>query len=143
MSNQLINNIIQVVVGVLYNNQNQILIAKRPLHKPFGGLWEFPGGKIELNESPIAALHRELSEELQIDIAINKISLKPFYQLTYAYQPTQHVSLHVYKITDFCGEPIGAEGQQIQWVQATELIHYEFPIANKKIIEQLISITST
>lgn len=137
MSNLLIN-ITHVAVGVLYNNQNQILIAKRPLHKPFGGLWEFPGGKIEPNESPIAALHRELSEELQIDIVINKVSLEPFYQITYAYQPTQHVSLHVYKITEFSGEPIGAEGQQIKWVEAKNLIDHEFPVANKKIIEQLV-----
>ncbi len=115
------------------------MIAKRPLHKPLGGLWEFPGGKIEPHESPIDALRRELSEELQIHVLAHTISPEPFYEIEYAYQPSQQIRLMVYKITDFSGEPIGAEGQQIQWVQQKQLIDYEFPAANQKIIEQLAS----
>lgn len=127
----------QVVVGVLYNNQNQILIAKRPLHKAFGGLWEFPGGKIEPNESPGKALSRELLEELQINLQGNIALLKPFHEIIYAYQPTQNIHLKIFKITDFLGEPIGAEGQEIKWVQPKHLIHYDFPAANQEIVELL------
>lgn len=131
------SDITQVVVGVLYNNQNQILIAKRPLHKPFGGLWEFPGGKIELNESPMAALYRELLEELHISLQGNIALLKPFHEIIYSYHPTQNIHLMIFKITAFSGEPIGAEGQEIKWVQPNHLIHYDFPAANQEIVELL------
>lgn len=119
------------------------MIAKRPLHKPLGGLWEFPGGKIEPDESPLDALRRELSEELHIHVAAHAVPRQPFYEIEYAYQPSQHIRLMVYKITDFSGEPIGAEGQQIQWVLQQHLIDYEFPAANQKIIEQLALNKST
>ena len=131
-------NITKVVVGVLYNNQNQILIAKRPLHKPYGGLWEFPGGKIEPNESPVVALHRELLEELQINLEGKFVFLRPFHEIAYAYQPTQHIHLMIFKITEFTGEPIGAEGQEIKWVHPRHLIHYNFPAANQEIVQLLI-----
>ncbi len=140
MSNQpnISPSITKVVVGVLYNNQNQILIAKRPLHKPFGGLWEFPGGKIEPDESPSSALDRELSEELQINLQGDFALLKPFHEIAYAYQPTQHIHLMIFKITAFKGDPIGAEGQEIKWVQPKDLVNYPFPAANQEIVELLI-----
>lgn len=140
MSNQpnIESSITQVVVGVLYNNQNQILIAKRPFHKPFGGLWEFPGGKIEPRELPTAALYREFSEELQIKLVGNSAVLEPFHEIIYAYEPTQHIHLMIFKITEFIGEPIGAEGQEIKWVQPKRLIDYDFPAANREIVKLLM-----
>lgn len=136
MSNLL--NTTRVAVGVIYNHQNQILIAKRPLHKAFGGLWEFPGGKIELHESPEKALCRELMEELSIDIRSSLPELEPFYELAYTYQPTGLVQLLIYKIKAFKGEPVGAEGQEIKWVEPHHLTDHDFPQANREIIQRLI-----
>ena len=138
------NNITQVVVGVLFNHQNQVLIAKRPLHKPYPGLWEFPGGKIEPNESPLAALHREFFEELCLKLPNDPKSnaIKAFHEITYIREPDYAVHLLVYKITEYIGEPIGAEGQEIKWVEQSDLINYEFPVANREIIEILTQTSS-
>ena len=57
-------------MGIIQNSQQKILIARRPLEKSFGGLWEFPGGKIEEGESPEEALQRELREELNLEVEI-------------------------------------------------------------------------
>ena len=63
---------IEVVMGVLYRSDGKFLIAKRPSHKMYGGLWEFPGGKLQEDEAPEQALIRELDEELEVKISIDK-----------------------------------------------------------------------
>jgi 8-oxo-dGTP diphosphatase len=132
--------IVRVSVGVIFNNQNQVLIAKRPLHKPLGGLWEFPGGKLEAQESPIAALNRELLEELQISLPNSQEHPKPFHEIKYVYLDNQkkyEVHLIIFKITAYLGQPIGAEGQEIKWVEPNDLMNYDFPDANQEIIKLL------
>lgn len=69
---------IKVSMGVIFNANKQILIARRPLEKSFGGLWEFPGGKIEGGESPEEALQRELKEELNVEVEITE-GLPPYH----------------------------------------------------------------
>ena len=71
---------VKVSMGIVLNDQNKILIARRPLDKSFGGLWEFPGGKIEEGESPEEALQRELKEELNIEVKISE-GLPPYQYL--------------------------------------------------------------
>jgi 8-oxo-dGTP diphosphatase len=129
---------INVVVGILFNNQNQILIAKRPLGKSFAGLWEFPGGKIEANETPLMALHREFLEEVRIELSNNLDKITAFHEKTYVQQPNELIHLLVFKITEFKGEPIGAEGQEIKWVNQCELTDYDFLTANEEIIKLLM-----
>jgi 8-oxo-dGTP diphosphatase len=75
------SSVLYVVAGLIYNKTHQILIAQRPLHKPLGGLWEFPGGKIENNESPFEALERELFEET----GIYNLKAQPFMTVTVPY----------------------------------------------------------
>ena len=134
-------NAIEVSVGILFNEHNQILIAKRPLHKPYGGLWEFPGGKIEPNESPTIALKRELLEELNIALPHSQESNVPFHQVNYVYPDNDNdninIRLIIFKITHFIGKPIGAEGQQIKWVNQSDLTAYDFPAPNQDIINLL------
>lgn len=65
--------VIKVVGAIFVNDKDEIFCAKRPMEKAFGGLWEFPGGKIENNESPQQALEREIWEELNIKIKANDI----------------------------------------------------------------------
>lgn len=129
------HSILQVIAGVLYNEHQQILIAKRPLNKPLGGLWEFPGGKIEHSETPFVALKRELFEE----IGINVIAAEPFTEITY---PSEKHLLHllVWKVSEFSGVARGREGQEIRWESKAKLMHYDFPPANKTIIDLLAKV---
>src|SRR6476619_2625198 len=103
--------IVHVAVGVIVNKDGKILIAKRPEQSHQGGLWEFPGGKVEQGESLFAALQRELFEELAIQI----ISTQPLIKIRHDYGD-KIVLLDVHKVTEFIGEAKGNEGQPIQWV---------------------------
>lgn len=124
-----------VVAAIIYNPQQQILIAKRPDHKHLGGLWEFPGGKIETDETPLQALQRELKEEINIDI----ITATPFMKLSNDYQE-KLIHLDVWKVTAFNGIAHGNEGQPILWIDLANIEHYEFPPANKEVIAKLLKI---
>lgn len=119
---------LQVVAAVIRQN-GRILLAKRAQHKHQGGLWEFPGGKIEAGETPFAALKRELKEELAIEVT----KAGPLFQTNHQY-PEYAVHLAIWEVTAFTGEAIGAEGQDICWVQPKHLLRYEFPAANKAIV---------
>lgn len=125
--------LIHVAVGVIVGADGKILIAKRPQTTHQGGLWEFPGGKVDAGESVQQALVRELKEEL----AINVIASEPLIQIRHHY-PDKSVLLDVHKVIHFEGEPCGAEGQPICWVSVGDLGSYEFPAANKPIIKALV-----
>ena len=122
---------INVAVGIL-KQDGKYLIAERPSDKYLGGLWEFSGGKIEPNETALAALSRELWEELRIEV----ITAIPYKQISHDYGD-RHVSLEVFLITEYAGTPIGAEGQKIQWVTSAELSNFQFPPANQPIVDSL------
>jgi len=122
-----------VAVGIIVNRNKQILLAKRPEHLHQGGKWEFPGGKVEQNETVTQALIRELKEE----VALNVHSSEPFMALSYDY-PDKQVLLDIHTVSDFTGEAQGLEGQQIAWVDKHELTHYDFPEANKPILAKLL-----
>lgn len=124
--------LVHVAVGVIVNADGKILIAKRPLSAHQGGLWEFPGGKVDAGESIEQALVRELHEELAIDV----LASQPLIQIRHHY-PDKSVLLDVHKITQFLGNPIGNEGQPIQWVDARELNNFSFPAANRPIISAI------
>jgi 8-oxo-dGTP diphosphatase len=119
----------RVAVGVIKNQQGQVLIALRDNARHQGGLWEFSGGKIEANETAEQALKRELKEELAIDV----ISATPLITINHQY-PDKMVQLKVFLVEQFTGEPHSAEGQRIEWVNVQDLKHYAFPAANLPII---------
>jgi len=124
--------LVHVAVGVIVNADGKILIAKRPLSAHQGGLWEFPGGKVDAGEAIERALVRELHEELAIEV----LTSQPLIQIRHHY-PDKSVLLDVHKITQFLGAPIGNEGQPIQWVDAKELNNFAFPAANRPIISAI------
>lgn len=132
MSNGLVQ-LIRVVAGILINPKGQILVALRPTHAPQGGLWEFPGGKLEFNETPLEALRRELCEE--IDIQVTAASLFSTAEHTYE---NKRVILEAWRVHEFIGQPIGKEGQQIEWIFLSELNQRPFPPANHLMIESLV-----
>ena len=121
--------VIHVAVGVVVNDAGNILIAKRPDNTHQGGLWEFPGGKVEQDETLFDALKRELREELAIDV----LAIEPLIKIRHDYGD-KIVLLDVHKVISFSGKPHGNEGQPIQWVAPIQLVNYEFPAANVPII---------
>lgn len=123
---------IHVAAAVIFGSDDRILIARRPDHVHKGGLWEFPGGKVEKDESVRVALVRELQEEL----AITVLSAEPLLKVRHDY-PEKSVLLDVWKVTDFNGEARGNEGQAINWVSFGQLDEYQFPEANQPIIDEL------
>ena len=123
---------IHVVAGVLRDAQGNILLAQRPVDKHLGGLWEFPGGKCEVNESAVDALSRELHEEL----GIADISSRPLIQVRHDYGDKK-IFLDVYLVTHWQGEPVGKEGQPLTWVSLNEMEQYDMPAADEPIIKAL------
>jgi 8-oxo-dGTP diphosphatase len=119
-----------VVIGVIRSRQGDILIAERPASTSHAGFWEFPGGKVDMDETDEQALARELYEE--VNIQINKPRF--FTQNSYQY-PDYHVTLKAYWVEDYIGHPQGAEGQKVKWIRPVELDNYPFPEANRPIIE--------
>ena len=107
--------VVHVAVGVIKNNLDQILIAKRPDDAHQGGLWEFPGGKVEAGETLTQALARELREELAIEVQ----SITPLIQIQHDYSD-KSVLLDVCLVDGFTGIAQGNEGQPIRWVDAAE-----------------------
>lgn len=124
--------LVKVAVGVIQNASGDVFIAQRAASAHQGGLWEFPGGKLEANETTPQALARELHEELAIQVN----ACEPLIQIKHDYLD-KSVLLDVYRVTQFSGAPIGNEGQPVRWVAPSELDNYEFPAANKPIISAL------
>lgn len=120
---------IHVVAAVIRGLDGRILIARRADTQHQGGLWEFPGGKVEAGESVEAALARELNEELGIRVTRSR----PLIKVSHDY-PDKHVLLEVREVDAFEGEPHGAEGQPLAWVTPRDLAQYDFPQANKPIV---------
>lgn len=124
--------IVEVAVGVIKRGQD-IYISKRAdtLHQ--GGLWEFPGGKREGSESIDQALCRELLEEVGIVVEHQHALLV----IEHDYGDKK-VRLEVRVVDKFTHEPSPQEGQQARWVTISDLCNYEFPAANKVIIDRLL-----
>ncbi|MBQ4832606.1 8-oxo-dGTP diphosphatase MutT [Pseudoalteromonas sp. MMG010] len=123
--------VVRVAVGVI-KKDNQIFICKRNENQHQGGLWEFPGGKVESDETLFEALYRELKEE--IGLSINSSSELMVIEHDYG---DKYVKLEVHLVNDFKGIAHGAEGQEHAWVAIQELKNYTFPAANKAIIKAI------
>ena len=108
--------IVEVAVGVLVKPDSAILLGQRPDGKPYAGYWEFPGGKIEQDETLFQALHRELVEEIGISI----LDAEEFMTLEHDY-PHAYVRLHVCLVMRWTGEPKGLEKQSLAWLESLKL----------------------
>ncbi|MEH6580425.1 MAG: 8-oxo-dGTP diphosphatase MutT [Halioglobus sp.] len=121
---------LHVAVAVILDSQERILISKRSAQAHQGGLWEFPGGKVEAGESVEHALARELQEEVGIGVG----SVTPLLKVRHRYSD-KDVLLDVWVVRDFSGTARGCEGQPLAWISVEGLQDYSFPEANKPIIE--------
>jgi 8-oxo-dGTP diphosphatase len=124
--------VIHVAVATIINADNEVLLALRQAHQHLGNLWEFPGCKVEANETVYAALKREIWEEL----AITVIAAKPLLTVSHDYDD-RSVLLDVWHVDKFDGTPHGQEGQRLQWCAISNLVDIEFPSANVPIISAL------
>lgn len=123
--------VIRVVVGILKRGQT-VLVAKRPLHKPYSGYWEFPGGKVEDSELSQDALARELQEELGITV----LSSQKLFEHEHTY-PDKSVHLDIWQVTEFQHEPHPNEQQELRWVTYNEMLELRLLEGNWAIIDKL------
>ena len=121
-----------VVAAAIIRKDGHILLTKRPANVHLANLWEFPGGKVEAGESLEAALRRELREELGIDTHV----VDEFYTTTHQY-PTKTVELHFFNCTIVNGEPRAIEVAEFRWVKPSELHAFEFPEADRELVDRL------
>lgn len=136
--------VIEAAVGIIQRENGLVLLAERPLGKPWAGYWEFPGGKIEADELPEHALKRELLEELGISVK----SLYPWLTRSFDYMakyntlgqlevPAKTVKLHFFNVTKWDGEPLGLENQSICWQDPERLTVSPMLPANTPILTAL------
>lgn len=122
----------QIGVAVINNQQGKILIDRRKQSGEMGGLWEFPGGKIELGETVAECIQREVKEELDIEIAVGD----RLTTITHTYK-TFKVTLYVHDCQYLSGQPKTLECEEIRWVKPDQMNQYQFPSANIQIINLL------
>jgi 8-oxo-dGTP diphosphatase len=130
-------NLVLVAACALVDPDARVLIAQRPTGKPMAGLWEFPGGKIEVGERPEQTLIRELKEEL--GIVVNVACLAPLTFASHAYDDF-HLLMPLYICRRWEGMAIAREGQQLAWVRANKLRDYPMPPADIPLIPHLIDL---
>ncbi len=126
---------LHVVIAIIFNaDRNQVLISQRQTHQDYAGCFEFPGGKINLNEAPEHALQREILEELALEITHCSL----FYQFSYQTEK-RTLYFHAFVVQQFQGIPAGQEGQKIFWLPINQLDTQTFPPANAILIQKLQS----
>ena len=125
-----------IAVGIV-EQDGKILIAQRPEDGMLGGLWEFPGGKVEANETLEETVIRELNEELGIHIQPDRYFTSVDFQYTHL-----SITLHSFFCTLKSGTPTTIGCTDWKWVRRDELKDYAFPKANKTILEALLLMSS-
>lgn len=121
-----------VVAAVLRDSHGRVLLAQRPEGKHLAGAWEFPGGKLDPDESPAAGLARELTEELGIEV----IGSKPLLSLTHHYED-RSIRLLLREVSTWEGDPVGREGQALAWVSLAEARALPMPEADRPLLRAL------
>lgn len=129
---------VHVAVGVITStneyNQTQYFLTKRLDNAHQGGKWEFPGGKVEKDETIAQALARELKEEVNIEV----LSCQPLIIINHDYGDKK-VRLEVFVVDNFIGDPSAQEGQEQSWFTLEEFKKLDFPKANEGIIAKLVT----
>ena len=121
----------RVAVAVITDAKQRILITRRAEHASHGGLWEFPGGKLEADELPSSALAREIKEEVGLDVMAYNFLV----EVRHLYND-RPISLLVYHVHQYQGEAVCREEQMdLRWVELESLQNFHFPAANVEIIE--------
>ncbi len=126
--------ILLVSAAVLVDGDNRILLARRPQGKHLGGLWEFPGGKLQAGETPEDAVIRELKEELNVHTQAK--CLHPLTFASHAYADF-HLMMPLYICRKWSGQAEPLEGQELVWVKPVQLRDYPMPPADAPLISAI------
>ena len=126
--------IVLVAAVALIDRDGRVLLAQRPQGKSMAGLWEFPGGKVEPNETPEACLIRELKEELGIDTWQSCLAPLTFASHTYE---DFHLLMPLYACRKWDGIAQGIEGQNLEWVRPVRMGDYPMPPADVPLVAML------
>jgi len=129
--------VVLVAACALIDADGRVLIARRPPGKPMAGLWEFPGGKVDPDERPEAALIRELKEEL--GIVVNEACLAPLTFASHLYDDF-HLLMPLYVCRRWEGIVRPQEGQELAWVRPNRLKDYPMPPADIPLISHLTTL---
>ncbi|WP_404401469.1 8-oxo-dGTP diphosphatase MutT [Idiomarina seosinensis] len=124
---------VHVAVGVIENDQGEVFIARRKPTQHQGDKWEFPGGKVEADESVQQALARELKEECNIEV----MDCAPLTVVEHQYED-KRVLLDVWWVLQYRGDVAQLQGQQWLWADIAQLDAFQFPDANQPIVERLM-----
>jgi 8-oxo-dGTP diphosphatase len=120
------------VSAALIFRDGKLLITQRHAKSHLGGLWEFPGGKRESGETFEACLAREIREELGVEISVGEL----FEEITHDY-PEKSVHLKFFVCTLLSGEPQPLDCAAVKWVEKSQLVDFEFPAADARLLEKL------
>lgn len=129
--------IVLVVACALVDADGRVLIAQRPAGKPMAGLWEFPGGKVEVGERPEDTLIRELEEEL--GIVVKEPCLAPLTFASHSYADF-HLLMPLYVCRRWEGTVAAREGQALAWVRPNRLRGYPMPPADEPLVSHLMTL---
>lgn len=122
----------EIAIGIIRSQAGQIFVTQRGEDSHLAGYWEFPGGKVESDETPFDTLKREIDEE--VDIVIRDVTFLKTVEHVY---DGRRMTIHAYLVEDWDGIPFAKEGQPSRWVDEDELNVDDFPEANRTIIEML------
>ncbi|MEM7563795.1 MAG: (deoxy)nucleoside triphosphate pyrophosphohydrolase [Pseudomonadota bacterium] len=124
---------IHVVAAIIWNpDRSRFLIGQRQKGKHLADYWEFPGGKVEMNEAPEFALQRELKEEIDIEIS----DATPFLKVYHRYSE-KNVLLDCWEVDEYEGDVKACEQQQLRWIEMGQIEQFDFPAADIPILEKL------
>jgi 8-oxo-dGTP diphosphatase len=123
---------IEVAAGLIRDDAGRYLITRRRRGSHLAGLWEFPGGKLEAGETPAACLRRELGEELSATFTVGELVETVRWEY-----PDRTVILHFFDCRHASGDIAPTEGQAMEWVEPARLLGYDFPPADRELIQRL------
>ncbi len=129
--------VVHVMAGLLLDTVGRVLLAQRPAGKHLAGLWEFPGGKREPGEAPLAALARELREELGIKMQ----HAEPLIAVPWVYGERE-LLLDAWRVDAWAGEPQSLEGQALQWRLPAQIDHALLTPADCPLLRALLDTTT-
>ncbi len=122
-----------VGVGVVWDGKGRVLISRRPEDGMLGGMWEFPGGKLEEEESPAEAVRRELREEMEIEVEVGELVVRVDHEYSHL-----RVTLHAHHARHVAGTPRARAATDWAWVEPGRMEEYAFPRASHAVIERLL-----
>jgi mutator protein MutT len=124
--------VIEVAAGLIRDDRGRYLLTQRRRGSHLAGLWEFPGGKVEAGETPAACLRRELIEELSATFTVGDLVETVRWEY-----PDRIVVLHFFDCRLESGPIVPREQQAMEWVEAARLGDYDFPPADRELIQRL------